>query len=67
MLEKWEFLRVVAGYGIYVWGAYLLALIVVISEIVVLVMSRRSILDHLGLIARRRRKSSSPDSGEEGR
>ena len=62
--DSWGAFWAMGGYGLYVWAAYLLALMVVVSEIVVLVLSRRSILDHLGLTMRRRRKSrSDPDDG----
>lgn len=57
--ESWSAFWAMAGYGMYVWGAYLLALVVVLSEIVVLVVSRRSILDHLGLVRRKARKPAS--------
>lgn len=57
--EDWSAFLEIAGYGIYVWGAYLLALVVVASEIIVLVVSRRSILDHLGLSRRKRHERAS--------
>jgi len=60
--DSWSAFWAMGGYGLYVWAAYLLALMVVVAEIVVLVLSRRSILDHLGLTARGRRKdTSAPD------
>lgn len=61
---SWDAFWAMAGYGMYVWGAYLLTLLVVVSEVVVLVISRRSILDHLGLARRRPRKSATAPDGE---
>jgi len=53
---SWGEFWAMGGYGLYVWAAYLLALVIVVAEVVVLILSRRSILDHLGLTARKRRK-----------
>jgi len=53
---NWGDFWAMGGYGLYVWAAYLLALVIVVSEIAVLILSRRSILDHLGLTAHKRRK-----------
>lgn len=58
---NWSEFWSIDGDGLYVWAAYLVALIVTITEIVVLTLSRRSILEHLGRFARPRLPSSADD------
>ncbi|MCC4118880.1 heme exporter protein CcmD, partial [Aromatoleum toluclasticum] len=35
------------GVGLYVWSAYLVAIVVIFTEIAVVALRRRSILEHL--------------------
>ena len=42
-----EFLAM-GGFALYVWGSYAVALAVVLIEIVLLILRKRSILGHLG-------------------
>jgi len=58
---EWSAFWSMGGYGLYVWAAYLVALAIVVSEILVLIISRRSILDHLGLRARKRDRGEASD------
>lgn len=44
-----EFLNM-GGYGFYVWGSYLVALICVAGEIVLVFNRKRTLLRHLSLI-----------------
>lgn len=44
------------GDGLYVWSAYLVALVVIATEIAVLALTRRSILEHLGRFVKVTRK-----------
>ncbi len=53
----WSALLTGADYGLYVWAAYIVAFVVVMSEIVVLRFSRHSILEHLGRFSVGRRNS----------
>lgn len=46
------------GQGLYVWSAYLAAILVIATEIAVLALTRHSILEHLGRYAKIRRKQS---------
>ena len=43
------------GYGLYVWGSYAVFFGLIGAEAVLLLARRRSILNHLALIARERR------------
>ena len=53
---SWQAFWDMGGHGLYVWGAYVVTLAVVVTEIVVLFIKRRSILDHLGRLTRLQRK-----------
>ena len=53
---SWQAFWDMGGHGLYVWGAYVVTLAVVVTEIVVLFVKRRSILDHLGRLTRLQRK-----------
>lgn len=50
--SNWQDFWDMGGHGLYVWGAYAVTLAVVVTEVVVLVVKRRSILDHLGRLSR---------------
>lgn len=62
---SWSEFWAMGGDGLYVWSAYLVALVVVFTEIAVLALTRRSILEHLGRyakIAGKERKPRNEDS-----
>lgn len=46
--NSWSDFFAMGGYGPYVWGAYLIALAVVIVELLLLRARRRNILRYLG-------------------
>jgi len=46
------------GYGLYVWGAILVTIGALVAEIVLLVLRRRNILDHLGGSRRRLKREA---------
>ncbi len=50
--DSWSAFWAMGGDGVYVWGAYLVALVVAATEIGILALSRRAILAHLGRFAR---------------
>lgn len=56
--DSWSAFWAMGGHGLYVWGAYLVALFVVATEIIVLALTRHSILEHLGRFARIRQTHS---------
>lgn len=56
--DDWFAFWSLGGCGVYVWGAYLLAMVVILSEIVTLMVSRRSIMAHLGFFSGQMSKST---------
>lgn len=56
--DGWSAFWAMGGDGLYVWSAYLVAIVVILTEIAVLALTRRSILEHLGRFARIRRKTN---------
>lgn len=62
---SWSEFWAMGGDGLYVWSAYLVAVVVIFTEIAVIALTRRSILEHLGRyakIARKKRKPRNEDS-----
>lgn len=53
--DSWSAFWAMGGDGLYVWGAYLVALVVAATEVGILALSRRAILAHLGRFSRIRR------------
>jgi heme exporter protein D len=47
------------GYALYVWGSYGVVVGLVATEVVLLVLRRRNIVNHLGLMAGERRHRQS--------
>jgi heme exporter protein D len=45
---NWAEFFAMGGYAVYIWGAYLVALAVIVIEVVLLVLRRRNILRFLG-------------------
>ena len=62
--NNWSAFWAMGGDGLYVWSAYLVAIVVIATEIAVLALSRRSILEHLGRFARINRKPRSSSANE---
>jgi len=60
--DSWSAFWAMGGDGVYVWGAYLVALVVAGTEIGILALSRRAILAHLGRFARIRRATTGTDA-----
>jgi heme exporter protein D len=51
--SSWTDFLAMGGYGPYVWGAYLVALAVVVVELILLRLRRRNILRYFGESTRR--------------
>lgn len=51
--SSWSDFIAMGGYGPYVWGAYLVALAVVVVELILLRLRRRNILRYFGKSTRR--------------
>ena len=45
---SWEDFFAMGGYGLYVWGSYAVTFILIVLEVVLLALRRRTILQHLG-------------------
>ena len=48
------------GDALYVWGSYAVTLAVIVTEICVLLVKRKSILEHLGRLSRLSRRKPAP-------
>ena len=44
---SWQNFFAMGGYGLYVWGSYLVTLVALIAEIEALVMRRRGVIERL--------------------
>ena len=51
---SWSDFFAMGGYGLYVWGSYAVTAGLLASEVVLLRVRRRNILNHLGLQSRQR-------------
>ncbi len=49
---SWSDFFAMGGYALYVWGSYTVTLGLIATEIALLVLRRRNILNHLGHMAR---------------
>lgn len=56
----WNEFWSMGGDGLYIWSAYLVTIVVIFTEIGVIALTRRSILEHLGRYARIARKERKP-------
>ena len=45
--QSWSDFFAMGGYALYVWGAYALTMVVMVSEVVLLVLRRRSLIERL--------------------
>jgi heme exporter protein CcmD len=46
----WLDLSAVDGYTLYVWGAYAVAPVLIVMEVILLLLRQRTILEHLGRV-----------------
>ena len=56
---SWSNFFSMGGYALYVWGSYGVLAVLIATEVALLALRRRSILNHLGLMARERRHRKS--------
>jgi heme exporter protein D len=54
---SWQNFLAMGGYGLYVWGSYVVTLIVLVAEIVALVTRRRGVIEGLAKYYAARRRS----------
>lgn len=45
--QSWSDFFAMGGYALYVWGAYALTMVIMVSEVVLLVLRRRSLIERL--------------------
>ena len=45
--HSWSDFFAMGGYALYVWGSYALTMVVMVSEVVLLVLRRRSLIERL--------------------
>ncbi|MCB1906830.1 MAG: heme exporter protein CcmD [Rhodocyclaceae bacterium] len=57
---NWHEFWSMGGHGLYVWGSYAVTLAVIVTEIGVLLVKRKSILEHLGRLSRLSRRKNTP-------
>jgi heme exporter protein D len=53
---SWSDFFSMGGYAFYVWGSYAVAAGLIAAEVALLVLRRRNILNHLGLMAKSRNR-----------
>jgi heme exporter protein D len=59
---NWQNFLAMGGYGLYVWGSYVVTLIVLIAEIVALVTRRRGVIEHLTKYYAARRRNDETEA-----
>ena len=52
--SSWRDFWGMGGYALYVWGSYAVTLGLIATEVVMLTLRKRNILNHLGAIADRK-------------
>ena len=55
---SWRDFFSMGGYALYVWGSYAVVAGLIAAEVALLVLRRRNILNHLGLLAKSRGNKS---------
>lgn len=50
---SWGNFWAMGGYALYVWGSYAITLMLIAVEVALLILRRRSLLEHLGQTERR--------------
>jgi heme exporter protein D len=51
---SWSEFWAMGGYGLYVWGSYVVTILFMVTEVVLLLLRKGTILQHLGRLARNR-------------
>jgi heme exporter protein D len=54
---SWQNFLAMGGYGLYVWGSYVVTLVMLVAEIVALVMRRRGVIERLTTFYAARRRN----------
>jgi len=54
---SWQNFVAMGGYGLYVWGSYIVTLVVLVAEIVSLIMRRRGVIERLAKYYAARRRT----------
>ena len=54
---SWQNFFAMGGYGLYVWGSYVVTLVVLAAEIVALTMRRRGVIERLTTFYAARRRN----------
>ena len=54
---SWQNFLAMGGYGLYVWGSYVVTLVMLVAEIVALVMRRRGVIGRLNIFYAARRRN----------
>ncbi len=54
---SWQNFIAMGGYGLYVWGSYVVTLVVLAAEIAALVMRRRGVIERLSTFYAARRRN----------
>ncbi len=55
--HSWSEFLSMGGYALYVWGSYVVTLVVLVGEIVALVMRRRGVIERLATFYAARRRN----------
>lgn len=61
---NWGDFFAMGGYGLYVWGSYGVTLLCMVTEVILLLRRKRTLLQRLGRIGRRSRGRINQDSPE---
>jgi heme exporter protein D len=54
---SWQNFVAMGGYGLYVWGSYVVTLVVLVAEIVSLIVHRRGVIERLAKYYAARRRN----------
>ena len=52
--NSWSDFWAMGGYGLYVWGSYAVTIAFMVAELVLLILGKRSMVQHLNRIVRNR-------------
>ena len=56
--QSWSDFWAMGGYALYVWGSYAVTLGLIATEVVMLTLRKRNILNHLGALAHQKETRS---------
>jgi heme exporter protein D len=59
---SWQNFLAMGGYGLYVWGSYVVTLAVLVAEIVALVARRRGVIENLSKFYAARRRNDETEA-----